>query len=388
MKIFPYVYLLAGLLFIGSGARATEVSVSGFAFAGELGSAAERFPYTYKLFQDQAASGQAVDTFSYLAIDKARAVKNASFEFVPGGPVHLKNDRALMAVLMLTGETVAIENYGAYHKTFVNLRGDTLIFDYKSQTIVRSCPVNVVLFDATPERPSDDRIRNFVNDLIRRDDAKGLITQYVRCLNEATPPKEGVQTVQVRKAEIGPEALALFPEPLRNNPEAANAMLAGSLGSVLSTKLGLSMLPDSIGHAVGGVMSMRLENGDDIKLKLGEGDYVFDVRLNKFAKIKTAGTNVSETYVYGAYMTMHFMEPLLNTAYVDSDLKNGEVAVVPIGQLNGDDFAAYQDAIRGLFVKFADSLKQPGSKWITTSASVKTIESQLTLAREVLRKCQ
>lgn len=388
MKIFQYVYLLAALLLTATGAHATEVSVAGFAFAGDYHSAAERFPYTYKLFEEQKASGRAADTFSYLAIEKSRGVKNASFEFTPGGSVHLKNDRALMAVLMLTGETVAIENYGAYHKTFINLRGDTLIFDYKSQTIVRSCPVNVVLFDATPQRPTDERIRNFVNELVRRDDAKGLVNQFVHCLNEATLPKEGVQTVQVRKGEISPEALALFPEPLRSNPAAANAMLAGSLGSVLSTKLGLSMLPDSIGHAVGGVMSMRLENGDDVKLKLGEGDYVFDVRLNKFAKIKTAETNVSATYVYGAYMSMHLVEPLLNTSYVDTDLKNGEVAVVPAGQLNGDDFAAYQDAIRGLFVKFADSLQHPGSKWITTSASVKTIESQLSSAREVLRKCQ
>jgi hypothetical protein len=388
MKIFPAVYVLLALLFPSQRAFATEVSVAGFAFAGDLDSAAKRFPYTYKLFQDQKATGKASDTFSYLAIEKAHGVKNGAFEFTPGGSVHLKNDRALMAVLMLTGETVAIENYGAYHKTFVNLRGDTLIFDYKSQAIVRSCPVNVVLFDATPQRPADDRIRGFVNDLIRRDDAKGLITQFTRCLNEATPPKEGAQTVQVRKGEVSPEALALFPEPLRNNPAAASAMLAGSLGSVLSTRLGLSMLPDSIGHAVGGVMSMRLENGGDIKLKLREGDYVFDVRLNKFAKIKTAETNVAATYVYGAYMNMHFSEPVLNTAYVDTDLKNGEVAVVPAGQLNGDDFAAYQDAIRGLFTKFADSLQQPGSKWITTSASVKTIESQLSSAREVLRKCQ
>lgn len=371
----------------GSSAGAAEVSVSGFAFAGDFAAAAQRFPYTYKLFERQKASDKATDTFSYQVIDKARNVKNASFEFTPGGSVHLKNDRALMAVLMLTGETVAIENYGAYHKSFINLRGDTLIFDYKSQTIVRSCPVNVVLFDATTARPTDERIGNFINDLIRRDDAKGLITQAVRCLGKATPPTEGAQTVQVRKGVVAAEALTLFPEPLRNHPEAASAMLAGALGSTLSTRLGLSMLPDSIGHA-GGVMSMRLENGDDIKLKLPEGDYVFDVSLNKFAKIKTAETNVSATYVYGAYMTMHLAEPMLATSYIDTDLKNGEVAVVPAGQINSDDFAAYQDAIQGLFVKFSDSLQQPGSKWLATAASVKTIESQMSSAREILRKCK
>lgn len=386
MKIFHCVTFLVWSLLCAHTVSATEVSVAGFAFAGDFSTAAQRFPYTHKLFMERQATGNAADTFSYLVIDKTRNVKNSTFEFTPGGMVHMKSDRALMAVLMLTGETVAVENYGEYHKTFVNLRGDALIFDYKSQTIVRSCPVNVILFDATPQRPAEARVSQFVDELIRRDDAKGLITQFVHCLSEATLPKEGTRTVQVRKGEISPEALAFFPEPLRNNPAAASAMLAGSLSSVLSTRLGISMLPDSIGHAVGGVMSMRLENGADIKLKLGEGDYVFDVKLNKFAKIKTAQTNVSATYVYGAYMSMRFVEPQLNTVYIDTDLKNGEVGVLPAGQINNDDFAAYQDAMRGLFTKFADALQQPGSKWIATSASVKPIEGQLSLAREILRK--
>lgn len=385
MKTFHSVISFILLSFLGASAGAADVSVSGFAFAGDFATAAQRFPHTYQLFERQKASAKAAETFSYLVIDKARAVHNPSFEFTAGGSVHLKNDRALVAVLMMTGETVATENYGAYYKSFINLRGDTLIFDYKSQTIVRSCPVNVVLFDATTTPPTDERVTNFINDLIRRDDAKGFVSQAVQCLSKATPPREGAQTVQVRKGVVAPEALALFPAPLRSHPEAASAMLAGALGSALSTRLGLSLLPDSIGHA-GGVMSMRLENGDDIRLKLPEGDYVFDVSLNKFAKIKTAESNVSATYVYGAYMTMHLTEPMLSTTFIDTDLKNGEVAVIPAGQINGDDFAAYQDAIQGLFIKFSEALQQPGSKWLATAASAKTIDSQMSSAREILRK--
>lgn len=387
MKTLRYIYISL-LLLLAPYAGATDVSVSGFAFSGDLASAAQRFPATYQLFLQQSASGKASDTFSYLLIEKASAVSNPHFTYKPGSAVNLKNDRALMAVLMLTGETVSVEQYGDYYKSFINLRGDTIIFDYKSQTIVRSCPVNVVLFDATPQRPSDAQIGAFVNTLIRRDDAKGLISQATRCLARATPAREGTPTVQVRKGAIAPEALAQFPEPLRQHPDAASAMLTGALSSALSTRLGLSMLPDSVGHAVGGVMSMRLERGDDIKLKVPEGDYVFDLSLNKFARIKTAETNVSATYVYGAYMTMRFSEPLLSTSYIDTDLKNGEVAVVPAGRLSGDDFAAYQDAMQGLFTKFSDALQQPGSKWIGTAASVKTIDSQLAAAREILRKCQ
>ena len=303
--------------------------------------------------------------------------------------VNLKQgDQALMAVLMLTGETVAIDDFGSYHKMFVNLRGDALIFDYKSQTIVRSCPVSVVLFDAAASRPNEERISGFVSDLIRRNDGRGLVTQFVRCLERATMPKDGTQTVQVRSGEVSPEALAMMPESLKKNPGAVNAMLADGLASILSSRLGISMLPSSIGHAVGGVMSMRLENGDDYKLKLGEGDFVFDVKLNKLVKIKTAENNVSVSYVYGAYSSLRLYEPALNTTFLETDLKNGETALVPAGQVSGDDFSAYQDAIRGTYLKLADALLQPGSKWIGTAASAKNIDTQLDSARSTLRKCK
>lgn len=376
------------LLCCACAAGAAEVSIAGFAFSGEFKSAPERFPFTYKLFNAQRASGDSLHSFSYLVTDKAQSIKNAAFEYSRGGTVNLKSSRALMAVLALTGETVATEHYGPYFKTFVNLRGDALIFDYKSQTIVHSCPVNVVLFDATTEQPGEARIAGFIDDLIRRNDERGLITQFARCLERAADKDPEKQTVQVRNSEVSAEALALFPAALRNNASAAQAMLSDSLGSVLAAKLGVSMLPSSIGHAVGGVMTMRLENGDDIKLKLGEADYVFDIRLNKFAKIKTAETNVSATYVYGSYMTLRLLEPQLNTVFLETDLKNGESAVLVAGQVNNDDFAAYQDVIRGLFFKFADAVQRPGSKWLATAASSKTIEQQMTATREILEKCK
>lgn len=386
-----FIVVCVGLLlnFVASSAFGADVTVAGFAFAGDFKSAAERFPYTYRLFKSQQA-GVGKGSFSLAVNERVKLIKGAKLDYRGAeGLVSLKSsDQALMAVLMLTGETVGVEDYGAYHKTFVNLRGDALIFDYKSQTVVRSYPISVVLFDATPTRPSDDRIVAFVDDLFRREDGHGLITQFIRRLEAATLPREGTKTVQVRKGAVTPEALALLPESLRKNPDAVEAMLADSLGSILSAKVGISMLPSSIGHAVGGVMTMRLENGDDYKLKLGEGDYLLDVKINKFAKIKTAETNVSTTYVYGVYSSIRFYEPMLNTTFFESDLKNGESAVVPAGQIAADDFAAYQDSIRGLFLKLSDALNNPGSKWIAVAASQKNVESQLEVAREALRKCK
>ncbi len=386
-KVIRYV---SCLFFLASAScMASEITQAGFAFSGDYGTAAQRFPYTFELFKRIQAEKDVTRSFSFLVNQRSKKLANSEIVFHSSGElVNLKNsDRALMSVLLLTGETVVTENYGSYYKTFVNLRGDALIFDYKNQTVVSSYPLSVVLFDATPDKPSAQKIRGFVDHLIRREDEKGLVTQYIRRLASARLPAEGVRTVQVKPGSVTPEALSFLPSFLQKNPRAMQAMLTEGFASILSARLNVPMLPSSVGHA-GGVMSMRLENGDDYKLKVGEGDYLFDVKLNKFAKIQTSKSNIGSAYVYGAYMTVRFYEPSLNTEYIHTDIKNGEVAIVPAGQINGDDFAGYQDAMRGLVLKFADAFKHPDSDWLQKAASAKDIESQMKTAAEIIRKCQ
>ncbi len=370
-------------------AMAEEVAIGGFAFAGDFKSAPERFPLTFPIFQK--AAKEKSKTFSIEIIERMRSVKNPGIEFNLGEKqVNLKqSDRALMAVLMLTGETTSTENFGSYYKTFVSLRGDALIFDYKNQTVVRSYPLSVVLFDATESAPTKEQLAGFVDDLLRRHDGRGLVTQFTRRMEAADVSQKMIKTVQIRKVSIDDGALALMPQALRNDKTSIESIVADGFSSILSAKTRVSLLPRSIGHAIGGVMSMRLENGDDYKLKVGEGDYVFDLNLKKLAKIKAAESNVSTTYVYGAYVDIDFLEPALGTAYLSTSLKNGETAIIPAGQISNDDFPAYQDALRGLFLKLSDVLSGNGDmKWLKTATSGKDIESQITSSRTIIGECK
>lgn len=298
--------------------------------------------------------------------------------------VNLKNDQALMSVLVLTGETVSTEGFGTYYKTFVNLRGDVLLFDYKSKNVVRSYPVSVVIFDATNAAPSREEITGFVKNLMLREDGNGLITQFTRRMATATLPSPGTRNVQIKHSEITPEALAFMPEVLRRDPKMVEGMLADAFASILAAKVGVSLLPTSIGHALG-TMSLRLENGDDVVLKIGEGDYLFDIKLNKFAKIKSGENNLGTSYVFGAYASIYFYEPTQNTQFIRTDLKNGEVKVFPAGQLSGEDFPSYEAAIRGLYLKFADALQGGDLKWINTAASAKDINQQIEITRNLIK---
>lgn len=378
-------FVALAFLFSPMVAFAQPVTFAGFAFAGDYATIGERFPHAAKI--DQSLKNQPDGlSLSRLVIDRAYAGAHPTLEYAPRDVLtNLKAaDQALMAVLLLNGETVSTEHIGNYYKTFVSLRADVLIFDYKSKSVVRSYPISVVMFDAAPQPPTPASIESYVKELMLREDGGGLLTQFTRRLSTATLPRPGTRTIQVKRAELTAEAMQVMPAGIRDNPALAGQMISDAFGSILAAKLGVSLLPTGLGHALG-TMSFRLDNGDALDLKIGEGDYLFDVKLNKFARIKSGENNVGASYVYGVYSHIRFFEPALNTEFLNSDLKNGEVKVVPANQVDLDDFPAYEAAIRGLFLKLADALVQPESKWIVTAAAAKDITKQIDASRAILK---
>ena len=135
-------------------------------------------------------------------------------------------------------------------------------------------------------------------------------------------------------------------------------------------------------------MWVRFEDMYDYELKLPESDYVFQLNLKRFAKIQHSQSNVGSSYIYAAYIDIAFREPIGNVSYFESELKNGEVAVVPAGREAADDFPAYQDAIRGLFGKFSDSVAREDLSWIAKAASAKDIQNQIKKTHDLLEGCK
>ena len=365
-------------------ALAQEVSPAGFAFAGDHATAAQRFPHAFKIDQVLRAAGK---TLSQQVLERAYAEPATALQFTaPDKLASTKGtDQTLLSVLLLTGESSSTEQFGSYFKTFVSLRGEALIFDFKSKTVVRSYPLSVTVFDAGAAQPTATEVEALVRDLILRTDGAGLLTQYARRMATATLPTPGTRTIQVRPASVGPEALAMLPQALRETPALAGQVFSEAFGAVLAAKLGASLLPTGMAHAMGS-MSFRLENGDAYDFKLGEGDYLFDLAVNRFVKVKAGENAVGASYVYGVHANLRFYEPLTNDEFLKTDIKNGEVKIVPGGQLSVDDFPAYEAALRGLFLKFAGALQErPDMKWITTAAAEKNISKQLDTTRSILK---
>lgn len=381
--------LLACAVFANAGiAHGQTATVAGFAFGGDFSTAKERFPVAYNAINGLAAAdASGIQAFSRKVVQVASATKTAGITLNTDTLANLKNsDQAFVVALVLTGETTLVEKFSSYSKIFVNIRAEAILFDFKAQTVIRSYPINVSIFDAKTTPPTTADLESLVSKLLFADDGKSLVYQFAEKLQVMSIPSPGTKTVQIRNTEIAPAALDLFPEALRSG-KIAQSMITDSFAAALSSKTGVPLIPSKISHATG-VMKVRFEDMYDYELRLPEADYVFDVNLKRLAKIQHAKNNVGASYVFGAVIDLSFSEPMLKDNFLVSEFKNGEVAVVPAGSESSDDFPAYQDAIRGLFSKLSDAIVNPGSAWLRSSSNAKDIQSQIKKTQDILEGCK
>lgn len=382
-----FAIVVSSLIFFSQSCGATELILGGFTFSGEAGAVATRFPFTDEIFRQQA--NQKISVLTSQILTRSSQIRNVELTIAPSDKrISLRNtDEGLVTVLLMTGETILNERFDGYYKTFINLRADALIFDYKNKTIVRSYPLSVVLFDASlgTHPPSKQKILELISDMITRQDEKGLISQYINRMTNATLPNDSARTVQIANVEIESNAYEMFPAELRSDQSTIKDIIADSFSSTLSARVGISILPSKIGQAIG-TMTFKLENSDDlIRLKIGDGDYLINLKLNKHAKIKKEETAVEMANIFAVSINLEIYEQMTNEYFVKSDFKNGEVAVSPISKVSGDDFPGFSASLNSLFRKVADAIKTDDLDWVKVSASNPNIKSEIKKIRQILQ---
>lgn len=364
-----------------------ELLFSGFAFAGNNDSKASRFQYTSSINDDFLKEGSSL---SREIVKRIGEVKNTSLKVVSGKTFQVSNSNdTLNTVLVLTGETILVENYGQYWKIFVNLRGDALIFDYKEKSIVKTYPLNLAIFDAVAgqTKPSNSQIKNLIKDNILSNKKEGFLTQYIDKLSLVSlSSKNDIKTFQIKNVTIKSDAENAFPEDLKNLPDVEKDIIADSFASEMSSKTNITLIPPKYNGAIAS-MTVQLEDiSQQIELKIGDADYLINITINKLAKAKQQQTNTEISNIYGVNSSIQVLEPLSQDIYFDSILKNGAVSISPINKISSDDFPAYYDVINGLFKKFATSIKTKDLSWIKVASGNDKISNQIEKLSNLIEK--
>lgn len=376
------------LLLSGVSAGATEVYFAGMAYSGDATSIVDRFPYTSQYLRGLEANKVRVGSLIYKNLE-ANPPRN--FELAPlAAQAQLKGrDRAVSVALLLNNEAVSLERFGHFAKFFVQLRGQALFFDFKSQTVLRAYPISLAYIDVIDHYPSEEEVHERIRLLFEGAQGKpGLFGRFALAVQQASLPEGVSRFLQVSQVSVAPEALVGLAPALTSTKGAAETWLADMLSEAISNRAQVPILPYVKGHALGKVMAMKIADGGAFNLKLPEPDYTISLDLTGVRRVELKRTAAETAYVYGSYVRLKMDEPFSGKNYLDINVKNGETKLVPATQDTVDDIPAYADSIRGLFNKVAENLSGKTTPWLKTAASGKDVEQQINQSAEIIKSCK
>lgn len=364
-----------------------EVALAGFAYAGAESTIKERFPYS-KQYENSLKTGE---MYNHL-LKSLKQNAPAHIKILDEQIQELKGrDQALAVALVIGSETISHEQFGGIHKLMVLIRGQTMFFDFKSMSVVRSYPISFAYIDTFNHPPTEAEKRANVKLVYEGANGKpGLLARFSSNVAKAEFQAQVSRYIQVTNVQLQPEALNELPAYIKSQPGAAETWMADLVSEAISTRAGIPIVPYAKGYAIGNVMSMRVSDGAVWELKLPKPDYEINVELSKFKKVKFSEVVGGATsFIYGAFSKIQILEPLSNNIYLETGLKNGETRIIPASQNYVDDFPHFYDALNQMFVKLAQVIDGKGDeKWIKTAASAKDIEQQISKTRELFRSCK
>ncbi|QIY79652.1 hypothetical protein [Chromobacterium violaceum] len=381
------LWLTAGLLLAASAANAATVTFAGLSYSGDSKSIPARFPYSLKLEKMLAARGNPLN--KQLAA-KLAADKPLHFDLNQQGLTSLKGqDQAIVATLLITGETVSAERFGGVAKLMTQVRAQAMFFDFKNMTVLRAYPLSFAYLDLIDHYPSEREMQErFAALYYGEQDKPGILQRFADIMHEATVPDQVPRFLQVAKVRLGDDARKELPPELTRTPSTAETWAADLFAENLSSKTGVPLLPYTKGYAIGNTLSMRVSEGEVFMLKLPEADYAITLDIPKFRRIKSGEVAAGTSYIYGAYAHVNVQEPVSGKNYLDADFKNGEVKLVPASQDTVDDFPAYHEALKGLFAKLADNIAGNRSDWLKSSTGASDIDKQIQSTQQLLKACK
>jgi hypothetical protein len=368
-------------------AEGAQVTFAGVAFSGAADTIAARFRHASAYENQLHAAGDSGYKHAVAAM-KQQPAQNLSIATAPVAELKGR-DQALVTALVLTSETVSVENFGDVRKLFIQERGQAVIFDFKSMTMVRSYPFSFAFIDNLRHDPTPQEIQQRVRLVFEGTAGKpGMYARYAQALATAASPAQVVRYLGVTQVSVAPEVVEQLPGYLKSDPAVYETWMADVAAEALSARHGVPMVPYAKGYAVGHVMSMQVADGDVYNLRLPEPDYTIGIDFKGLRKVKFSETGAGASWVYGALANLRIADTGGPLVYLDTPLKNAEVKVVPASQTLVDDFPAYDDAVHGLFTKLADAVAGGDLKWARAAAGAKDIELQLSQTKDLMNKCK
>jgi hypothetical protein len=383
---------IAGVLFLLMSATASaqapmKVFYAGFAFVGNQADNETAFRYSKQLVQEKAPGSDRPLLEAELA-RRVAGVKSASFELIADDRMgDYRKNKSIALAFALEWENASVERVGDVTKLVVDVHAQILVFDFAEMKVIAVHPVAVQLRDAVRGEVSEAHKLARVREMYYGAGPTNVFDQFAARLAAITLKPSYGHRIQVKSVVVEDAARGTIAAG-GADPDAFSRFAAQSFGRFLSQNMRVSVLPPSMGEAIGGKMAARFANGDVYNLTIPEADYVVTLRLRGFKKLLVGESRAEKAWGYGSYAAVVFEEPMLSKRYLDGEFKYAAIKKVPASATDLDDWSAYQESLFSLFDQLTRQFASPSPDWLKRWGGGEAVAVQLAEAAKIIEKCR
>jgi hypothetical protein len=379
--------ILIGLL-IGPSAWAAEkqkVFFAGFAFLSDHKDADVDFPYSRRVFELKDPGGQPRVNAALLSKLKAKTF-NHELEIVTDALGEHQSAGAVSMAIALDWENVNTEVIDGTHKVVVNLHGQVLLFDFKEKKILAAYPSGIRINDVSKTAPDEAHFASlFEKAYFDKIGEVNVLDEFLKEISRVKLKEGFTQRVRVSEVVLEEKANECLPESLKCRPEAFKTFIAQQFGTFLSSNLGVSILPYSIGEAIGNTMACSFQNGSVFNLTIPKEDIPLKISIRGFKKVKMDENVAGSTWAYGTFIRLSAQNPF-KESILNARFKSAAVKTVPAGQTAVNDWPAFEDSMLSLFDQLTRQIGARDASWIETKCEDKEVKNQLRELEKALKR--
>lgn len=291
---------------------------------------------------------------------------------------------ATAMALALDREATVVEEIANQHKLLVELSAQLLFFDYRDMQVRLAYPVTVQHVDVLDHPPTPAEIEAAYRGMVHGTGPASLSGASQAALGRLSLPDSSALRMQLVRVAVAADADV----PATLAALAQGGTLGHEFTKLLSSTLGMGLLPHQSGQAVGGTMAARFADGRVFTLKVPEPDYALELEVQGFRQKTLQQTAAMRQDLLGAYFRLRALEPLSGKVYLDHGFRHGATKTLPASQAQFDlDAARYETLLSGLAM-FAAAAGGGDGEWLRQQQDPRTATKQARAFQELVEKCR
>ena len=367
-KLALLAFSLLSVLCAPAIAQTAPMVYAGYAFSGDYGNRARLYPLSAELAAEEKDG--------YL--DRLLRERIAAH---PVAAARLQLDQADAALdqtsvaFALVQESVEQQRMDGKYWTILTLHANILAFNRSSNSIVASYPVRLRLTRAEAAALSPAELKEWVRSAYAGTNARAnIFDQWLAALPTLKLRNSASKYLRVTEVGFTPEAEAVL-GAAHLDARALRNQLANAFEASVAEAAQISVIPNSVGEAIGSKMACRFANGAQIALSLPPADFELSFTVRGFAG-KTVEKQAYFQDIFRVLGAVKLTQPDLAETYLNENVYETQIVTRPReAGMELETWPQYYKTLQLLMAGVAKQMNQVDDRWLQEKAS-RTLEAR------------